>query len=422
MMARNQHEPVSPDEATEPRRRPRRATLTDRMVAALPKKRKRYSVADPELSGHYIRVMPSGAKSYAAVARDLYGKQVWFTIGNTDVLKIEEAREEAREAIKRIRAGKPPKEPVPVKPDAYESVAQNWIKRHVAAKKLRSRYEIERVLAKYVLPTWGKRNFTDIKRSDIAGLLDLIEDQHGARQADATLAIIRGIANWYSQRHDEYISPFVRGMRRSEAKARDRILDDAELGKVWQAATTGTLGAFVKMLLLTAQRRGAVLRMRRADISADGVWTISTEDREKGNAGSLQLPAQALAIIKALPEIKDNPFLFAGKGDGPINGLSKAKARFDKACGVVDWTLHDARRTARSLLSRCGVRPDISAKAHGSRVAWYRGHLRQAYLQHRKSKRADPISVTARGNRRRRQAVQGCEAKGSRRCVIPASM
>jgi integrase len=261
-------------------------------VLALKPRAKRYFHADPELAGHYVRVMPTCAKTYAAVARDPYGKQIWHTIGSVDVFKIEEAREAARDIIKRIRAGKPPVEPPPIKPDSYASVAENWVKRHVVAKKLRSRYEIERVLNKYVLPHWGTRDFIDIKRSDIASLLDLIEDDHGKRQADATLAIIRGISNWYGTRHDTYISPFTRGMRRSTAKARDRILTDGELRKVWQAASTGTFGAFVKMLFYTVQRRGVVLRMRWADISDDGVWTIPTEDRAKGNAGSLQLPAQ----------------------------------------------------------------------------------------------------------------------------------
>jgi integrase len=365
VMARNQL--TSPDEETGPmKRRQRRATLTDRMVAALPKKRKRYSVADPELSGHYVRVMPSGAKSYAAVARDLYGKQVWFTIGSTDVLKIKEVREEAREAIKRIKAGKPPIEPPPVKPDSFKSVADNWVKRHVEAKKLRSGYEIERILDRYVFPHWGTRDFVDIRRSDIASLLDLIEDENGARQADATLAVIRGIANWYSKRHDDYVSPFVRGMRRAAGKSRTRVLDDGELRAVWRAAaTSGTFGALVRMLLLTAQRRETVLRIRWSDISDAGVWTIPKEDRAKGNAGSLKLPAQALAIIKSLPEIKDNPFVFAGRTDGPVNGISKSKAAFDKRSGIANWTLHDLRRTSRSLLPRCGVRPDVSERLMG---------------------------------------------------------
>ena len=35
---------------------------------------------------------------------------------------------------------------------------------------------------------------------------------------------------------------------------------------------------------------------------------------------------------------------------------------------AVYWTLHDARRTARSLLSRAGVRPDISERVLGHAI------------------------------------------------------
>ena len=47
----------------------RRRGLSDRQVAALRKKAKRYTVADPELKGHYVRVMPTGPNIFVAVAR-----------------------------------------------------------------------------------------------------------------------------------------------------------------------------------------------------------------------------------------------------------------------------------------------------------------------------------------------------------------
>ena len=123
--------PASPSEEPE-RRRQRRKTLTDRMVAALPKKRERYSVPDPELAGHYVRVMPSGVKSYCASVRDpsqpatskttgrTYHKTVWHTLGSTEVLKIDEARDLARKAIKAIRAGKSPVEPKKAKAELLQ--------------------------------------------------------------------------------------------------------------------------------------------------------------------------------------------------------------------------------------------------------------------------------------------------------------
>ena len=146
---------------SEPTRRQRRKVLTDRMVAALPRRRKRYISADPELRGHYVRVPPQGPCVFAAVARSPYGKQVWATLGTADVLTIEPARERAREAIKRIKAGLPAFEPPPVQPDTVADVCAGWLKRHVEAKRLRTGRELKRVLEKYVLPHWRDRRLHD---------------------------------------------------------------------------------------------------------------------------------------------------------------------------------------------------------------------------------------------------------------------
>ena len=197
---------------TEIGRRQRRKTLTDRMVVALPKKATRYICADPDLRGHYVRIMPTGANVYAAVARDPYGKQIWATLGSADVLTIEEARELARTAIRRIKEGKPAFEPPPVKPDSVEDVARNWIERHVEKNKLRTAVEIKRIIETHILPAWANRPFADIRRGDIAKLLDHVEDRHGAWTADAVLTVLRQIASWFATRHDDYVPPFVKNM------------------------------------------------------------------------------------------------------------------------------------------------------------------------------------------------------------------
>jgi Arm DNA-binding domain len=55
----------------------------------------------------YVRVPPAGPCVFAAVARGPCGKQIWITIGRADLLKIEDARKKAREALRRIKAGRP---------------------------------------------------------------------------------------------------------------------------------------------------------------------------------------------------------------------------------------------------------------------------------------------------------------------------
>ena len=93
---------------------PRRRGLTDKQVAALPRKEKRYTLPDPEQLGHYLRIPARSSRApiaFAAVARDAHGKQIWLTLGGDDATGIDQARELAREAIRRIKAGKPTSEP-----------------------------------------------------------------------------------------------------------------------------------------------------------------------------------------------------------------------------------------------------------------------------------------------------------------------
>jgi len=164
-------------------------------------------------------------------------------------------------------------------------------------------------------------------------------------------------------------------MRRvpTEARKRSRILSDDEIRRVWTAAeAAGAYGAMVRLALLTGQRRDKVVGMRWTDVSPDGMWTIRTAPREKGNPGTLKLPEAALAIIRAQPRFVTNAHVLAGQG-GAINTFSRAKEALDAACGISDWTIHDLRRTARSLLSRAGVRPDIAERVLGHAVAGVEG-------------------------------------------------
>jgi integrase len=359
-----------------------RKMLTDKAVAKLQPRDKTYHQPDPELRGHYVRVQPSGTKTFAAIARNpVTRKQEWATLGAADTLSIDEARKQAQTALARIRAGQPAFEP-PV--ESFEAVARDWLKRHVEKNRLRSAYQITRLLESHVFGFWKGRPFLSIKRSDVTALLDDVEDDHGARQADAVLTVVRSMMNWYATRHDDYLPPIISRMRRQNPKeqVRSRILSDDEIRSVWKAAeANGTFGAFVRVALLTAQRRAKVMTMRWADISDDGEWVIPQQKREKDSAKSLMLPPVALDIIRAQPHLGDNPFVFgSARTDGPINGLSMMKYDFDaKLSGVAHWTIHDLRRTARSLMSRAGVSSEHAERVMGHAI----GGVEGVYDQHK---------------------------------------
>jgi integrase len=355
-----------------PRRR-RRQRLTDKQVAALPRRRERYFHPDPELPGHGVRVPVDGLSSFYVVVRDAFRKLRWVPIGTTAHLKIEDARELARSVIRRLKQGLAPFPPPPVKRDSVAAVFAGWAKRHVEAHKLRTGAELRRIVERHILPIWRDRVFAEIKRSDIANLLDAVEDTHGSWVADSVLNVLRSMASWYAGRHDNYTPPFVKKMQRTPAQARrrDRILTDDELRQVWNAAgDAGTYGALIKILLLTGQRLGVVVKMRWRDVDLErGTWVIPVQPRAKGHAGTVALSEAALQVIRAQPRFVGNAHVFAAtRGPGVLTGFSTQKAEFDKLCGVTNWTQHDLRRCARSLMARAGVQPHVAERVLGHAV------------------------------------------------------
>lgn len=328
-----------------------RKTFTDRTVAALKPKAKAYTVPDPGCVGLYVRVLPTGSKSFTVVARDPRRKQKWVTVGNAAHLDVETARCRARELIVAIKEGRDT-----AGPESFAAVSEEWFKRH--AEKLISVKAIRGYFIRYFLPEWAGREFRGIRRGDVTKLLDDIEDKSGTASADHALAHLSGLFSWYALRHENYNSPIVRGMRRASPKerARERILTDDEIRTLWKA--TGDIGDLTKLLLLTAQRREKVVRMRWDDIS-NGVWSVPREARQKGTGGDLVLPGMALDIIRARPRFASSPYVFAGRENSSWFGA------LDEIDITEHWTLHDLRRTARSLMSRAGVRPDIAERVLG---------------------------------------------------------
>jgi integrase len=361
--------------------------MTDKGVANLKPRAAQYAVADPELRGHWIRVQPSGSRSFWAVTRNPDRKQVWSRIGPADAMGIEAAREQARGILNRVRAGLPAFEP---KAESFGAVLDNWFRRHIEGGGRRSRDKVADLIARHITPDFRARDLATLRRSDITALLDEVEDGHSALQADHVLTVVRAALNWHASRTD-YIPPLVRGMRRTSTKerARDRILSDDEIRAVWKAAeANGTFGALVRMLLVTAQRLDVVISMKWADLSttqwpsnAPTEWTIPWSPREKQNAGALQLPAAALAILDTLPRFAGNPFVFAGQNGSHISKSGKYMQLFRAKlpAGMPSFRLHDLRRTARSLMSRAGVRPDIAERVLGHTVG---GTVQQIYDRH----------------------------------------
>jgi integrase len=176
-------------------------------------------------------------------------------------------------------------------------------------------------------------------------------------------------------------------------RARKRTLTDGEIQALWRASAAtqpAPFGALVRFLLLTAARREEAARLRWTDIAdaPDGsgkLWTLPVEHDKTKTGRETPLSAAAWALVDALPRTGD--FVFGTRADRPFGGFSKSKARLDTAMAATlaadggafaPWRLHDLRRTAKTLMQRAGVRPDISERVLGHVIRGVEG----VYDQH----------------------------------------
>jgi integrase len=232
------------------------------------------------------------------------------------------------------------------------------------------------VLERLIYPQLGGKPIDAIKRSRITKLMDKIESENGPVAADRALAHVRKIFNWHAARTDEFNSPIVRGMARTKPKERrrQRVLTDDELRAVWRAAEglQSPFGWLVRYILLTMARRNEAARMSRSEVIGSD-WTIPGKRHKSKRDFLLPLSRSAAELLGSIPAVGRKGWVFTTDGKTPISGFSKFKKEFDALCGVTGFTLHDLRRTGRTLCSRAGADPDHAELAYGHTIQGVRG-------------------------------------------------
>jgi integrase len=299
---------------------------------------------------------------------------------------LEAARTKGREWLALINSGVDPKDrEASRRADSLQAIAEAYLKRE---SQLRTIDQRRAILERLVLPRFGARPIEDIRKGEIIALLDRIEDSSGPAMAQYTLATLRRLFTWHAGRSDDFRSPIVPGMARVKPgeQRRQRVLDDDEIRAIWRAAeaTPSVFGYLVQFLLLTTVRRNEAAGMRRSEVVGDN-WIIPAQRYKTNLELVIPLSAAGRAVLARVPRIGNSDFVFTTDGKTPISGFSKFKRAFDKACGVSGWTLHDLRRTARSLMSRAGISSDIAERALGHVLTGIRGtYDRHAYYNEKK--------------------------------------
>ena len=352
--------------------------LTDIAIRNLKAGTMRREIPDSGQRGLYVIVQPTGGKVFAVRYR-FAGKPRKLTL--TPGISLAAARREAADALYQVEKGVDPgttkqrarEEQRAAAADTLEAVCAEFFRREGG--KLRTVKSWQRGLARLVYPTLGARPIADIRRKDLIRLLDGVEDKNGAAQADSMLAIVRRVMNWHAVRDENFRSPIVRGMRRRKPSehTRARVLTDDEIRAVWRAAdvTPGPFGHYCKFLLLTAARRNEAAHMQWSEMVGQG-WVLPGSRNKVKVDLTRPLSAAAQAVLAKVPRIAGADFVFS-TDSRRLGGLSRRKAALDAASCVTNWTLHDLRRTARSLMSRAGVPSEHAERCLGHTIRGVEG-------------------------------------------------
>jgi len=375
--------------------------LTDIAIKHLRAGQVRREIPDRAARGLYLIIEPSGFKSFATRCR-INGKPAKISHGN---VPLSVARKLHADVLHEIKEGRDPRvakqqartKRRAIEADTFAAIVERYFQIVCGLKRDGDKLTFNdnhrtagRRLAdleRLVLPILGNRPITLIKRSEVVALLDKIQLDNGPVMADRTLGVMRSIFNWHAARSDDYRSPLVKGMARTKVGERERrrVLTDDEICKVWNTNAEGPFPALIKFLLLTGARRDEAARMTWSEIKS-GDWRLPAT-RNKTKLDLIRpLSAATLAVIESQRRDDDSRYVFTTNGKTPFSVFSRFKINFDSVTGTSGWTLHDLRRTARSLMSRAGVNDHHAERCLGHVIGGVKGvydrHHYQPEMKH----------------------------------------
>jgi integrase len=342
--------------------------LTDLSLKKLaPPARGQMEVWDGRIPGFGIRVSTTGAKTFVLVYRH-DGRPRRLTIGRYPALSLAEARAMAQQALASSARGQDPLavklEASPRDPLLFTNLLDEFVETHCKRhNKPSTAHETERILRSDFFPGWRAKRVDSIRKGDVLRVLDRLVSEGTPSAANHAFAAVRKYFNWCVQRGYIDVSPCLGVQSPAKHKSRDRVLSDDELALAWRHAPgcSYPFEQIVRLLILTAQRRGEVALMQWSHVDLrDGLWSIPAEMTKSNRPHTVPLVKEAVDILAKLPRLDEALVFPSKKMPGQAwDGFTKAKWRLDAHVGFRDWTLHDLRRTVATGMARLGVAPHV---------------------------------------------------------------
>jgi integrase len=349
---------------------------------------------DRRLPGFGLRVSYHGSKSWFLMTR-LDGRLVRVTLGKYPALSLADARDQARSAARLAMEGKDPRAlradgkqaRQQERQNTFGTCAADFLERY-AMRRLRpsTQREYRRILMGDDTNSWRDKPLAYIAKRDVLDVIDAIDQRGSPGASKRALAYLRKFFNWCAERDIIAAPPTDRIPPPHPEVKRDRVLSEDELRYLLIALDKDTtvFGPFIRILLLTGQRRAEVAGLCWSELrklgGEDAIWEIPGHRTKNKQSHIVPLSNPVRDILGGLPRIVD--LAFTTNGNRPISGFGKAKMRLDQRITTLraadglgpmaSWVLHDLRRTMVTMMNeRLQVPPHVveAAVNHASGLA-----------------------------------------------------
>ena len=336
-------------------------------------------VWDKTVSGFGLRLRQSGAASFIYYYRPKGGSSVapiTLTIGSADTMTAEQARAQAKVWAGTVAAGGDPRQQQrdeAAKAEKAKQASRMTVRASIddyghdlAHRHIVKRGEVVSALHRGFKPVID----TEISLIDFPAMQKLVRDIPTTGAAARFESLAKTFLLWAVEQKRIAASPyaFVRVKRRSRAQrlaaaasVRQRALDDNEITAVWNAAQSlGQYGLLVRFALLTGLRRNELAVLKWEDITASEI-VVPAEVTKMGREHRVPLTNLMRTVLSSVPRTTSDYVFASMLTNRPMSGWSKMLPRLLKAAGTAPFSLHDLRRTCRTLMSRCGI-DDLTAE------------------------------------------------------------
>jgi integrase len=304
---------------------------------------------DTALSGFGVRNQLR--RPHYALRYRVNGRQRLLAIGPHGKWTVETARREAQRLLGLVATGVDPTPTVEEdkSDDTFASIAERYLAHSRARVRASSMVEFERHLRRHAAPLHSIA-LGAISRRDIAETLTRVETGSGVPSRNRVRSTLSAMYAWAIAEGLTETNPVLGTRKEDEGGARERVLSDGEIAKLWAALGDDDFSNAVRLLLLTGQRRKEIAELTWREIN--GATIVLPAHRTKnGREHTIPLSRQAAELLSALPRRSDRVFR-------PFSWQQR-KASLDRRLGIAHYRLHDIRRSVATGMAELGIQPHV---------------------------------------------------------------